>query len=116
MLFPVALYVAAVGVVMKLHQLTEIATRAILANYKVRNIRCFADQTRHERLTRTRRGQIREWIGVLRVVRAPAARLYVERALRDTGPLMAHDLRSRVLGAGLDCLRELGTSSQIRGF
>lgn len=43
-----------------------------------------------------------EWIAVLRVVRNSAMTEYVVKALEGVGALMAHDLRHRIIFAGLE--------------
>lgn len=86
----------------KIAELHEKAITAIRANYAMRNAQAFTNAVRQLRIRATRRHQIREWIAVLRVLRNPAMAANVAERLRDTGPLMAHDLRNRVIIAGLD--------------
>lgn len=85
-----------------LTDLPETARKAIRSNFAVRNSRVFGNENRHARIRATRRHQIREWIAVLRVVSNPAMAECVAQRLKDTGPLMAHDLRNRIILAGLD--------------
>ena len=82
--------------------LPEKAIAAIRSNFAMRNAPAFTNAGRQSRIRATRRHQIREWIEVLRVLRNPAMAANVADRLRDTGPLMAHDLRNRVIIAGLD--------------
>jgi hypothetical protein len=87
---------------LKLTDLPETAQKAIRTNFATRNSRVFVNEDRHSRIRATRRNQIREWIAVLRVVRNPAMTECVAKRLKDSGPLMAHDLRNRVILAGLE--------------
>lgn len=82
---------------LKLTELPELARKAIRSNYAGRNARVFDNAGRHSRIRATRWHQIREWIGVLRVVSNPAMAESVVKALKESGPLMAHDLRRRVI-------------------
>lgn len=82
--------------------LSEKAIAAIRANFAMRNAPAFDNASRQSRIRATRRHQIREWVEVLRVMRNPAMAANVAKRLKDTGPLMAHDLRNRVILAGLD--------------
>lgn len=82
--------------------LSEKAIAAIRSNFAIRNAPTFTNASRQSRIRATRRHQIREWIEVLRVARNPAMAEYVAKRLKDTGPLMAHDLRNRVILTGLD--------------
>lgn len=86
----------------KIAELPAQAIAAIQTNFAMRNAPAFTNAGRQLRIRATRRHQIREWIGVLRVVRNPAMTAYLVERLKDTGPLMAHDLRNRVILAGLD--------------
>lgn len=81
---------------------TEIARKAILANFAARNTRVFTAANRHARICAIRRNQVREWITALRVLRSSAMKEHVRNALKDTGPLMAHDLRRRIILVGLE--------------
>lgn len=87
---------------LKLADLPEIARKAIRTNFAIRNSRGFGNEDRHSRVRATRRHQIREWIDVFRVVSNPAMAENVAQRLKDAGPLMAHDLRNRIILAGLD--------------
>jgi len=82
----------------------RVAQEALASNWVERNMRCFADQWRHDHAKRSRRGQLREWVAVVRITSDPANAPYIERRLRNAGPLKAHDLRNRVILAGLDRL------------
>lgn len=86
----------------KIKELPEQAIAAIRTNFAMRNAPAFTTAQRQLRIRATRRHQIREWIAVLRVVRNPAMDAHLAERLKDTGPLMAHDLRNRVILAGLD--------------
>lgn len=86
---------------MKLTELPELARKAVRANFAVRNARVFNDTDRHSRIRAARRHRIREWIAVLRVLENPSVTASVAKALEDVGPLMAHDLRNRVILAGV---------------
>lgn len=86
----------------KIAELPEKAIAAIRTNFAMRNAPAFTNERRQSRIRATRRHQIREWIAVLRVVRNPAMSANVAEKLKDTGPLMVHDLRNRVILAGLD--------------
>jgi len=87
---------------LKLTDLPETARNAIRSNFAMRNSRVCVDEGRHARIRATRRHKIREWIVVLRVVSNPAMADCVAQRLKDAGPLMAHDLRNRIILAGLD--------------
>lgn len=89
-------------VMLKIAELPEKAIAAIRTNFAMRNAPTFTNVGRQSRIRATRRHQIREWIDVLRVVRNPAMAANVAERLKDTGPLMAHDLRNRIILAGLD--------------
>lgn len=78
-------------------QLIELATKAIRANFTYRNSRNVSGRSHyHERLVAQRRNQIREWVVVLRIARNPANVSRIEE-VTHARPLMAHDLRRRVL-------------------
>ena len=81
-----------------------LARKAIAANWCLRNQRFLetADGARHERMKSARRHQLRDWISVLRIALDPVNRPHVQARLFETGPLMAHDLRNRVILARLD--------------
>ena len=78
-------------------EVVEIATKAISANFPLRNV-CSVRGSRgqHQRITAYRRRQLREWISVLRTARIKSNSEAIERAT-DAGPLPAHALRRRVL-------------------
>lgn len=96
---------------MKLNELGEVARKAIRSNFAVRNARVFTDETRHCWIRSTRRHQIREWVSVLRVARDSDMAECVAKALKESGPLMAHDLRRRVIIAGLEHRQNRGPTS-----
>lgn len=77
-------------------QLIVLSAKAITANFRVRNTRVFGCKSRHRRLLIQRRQELREWIAVHRIARDPENAEALTIALR-VGPLMAHDLRRRVL-------------------
>lgn len=79
-----------------------IARQAIAANWPSRNTCVFDCPARHERTKRMRRGQIREWVAALRVAMDAGNLEFVRARLLNSGPLMGHDLRNRVIVAGLD--------------
>ena len=83
-------------------ELPGLAIKAVRANLATRNARNFDCNERHARMRASRRQTIREWIAVLRVVRNPAVAASVQAALKEAGPLMAHDLRRRVIYAGIE--------------
>lgn len=83
-------------------ELPAMAQAAIRTNFAMRNARAFDTPARHLRIRATRRQKIREWIAVLRVVRNSAMTEYVVKALEGVGALMAHDLRHRIIFAGLE--------------
>ncbi len=85
---------------MKIEKVVQNATAAIRANFASRNA-CFlvGCPRRHARMVAQRRQQIREWIAVLRIARKPGNAATVEQAT-NAGPLMAHDLRRRIICAG----------------
>jgi hypothetical protein len=82
--------------------LPAIAQDAIRANFAIRNARVFDTPSRHLRRRATQRQKIREWAAVLRIVRDPAMAECVQQAIKGAGPLMAHDLRRRIIYAGLE--------------
>jgi len=82
--------------------LPAIAQDAIRANFAMRNARVFDTPSRHLRRRATQRQKIREWVAVLRIVRNPSMAEYVQQEIKEVGPLMAHDLRRRVIYAGLE--------------
>lgn len=79
-----------------------IASNAIAANWRARNARVVCDESRHERMKKQSRGQLREWLAVLRIASDPGNVEFIRARLRDSGPLAAYDLRNRVIIAGLD--------------
>ena len=83
-------------------ELPAIAQAAIRTNFAMRNARVFDTPARHLRIRATRRQKIREWIAVLRVVRNSAMSACVSKALDGAGPLMAHDLRHRIIFASME--------------
>jgi hypothetical protein len=87
--------------VVKIEQLPDITAKAIRANFAKRNTRV-ADGRQQARMVAERRRQLREWIAVARVLRNPSCRPYVVARLLDSGPLMTHDLRNRVILAGYE--------------
>lgn len=76
-------------------ELVEAAEAAIRSNFAMRNSRAFANGARQRRIAGERRRQIREWIATLRIARS-ADKDRLARALKG-GPLMAHDVRRRVM-------------------
>ncbi len=95
----------------KIAEVPEQAIAAIRSNFAMRNAPAFTSAGRQSRIRATRRHQIREWISVLRVVRNPSMAAHVAERLKETGPLMAHDLRNRVILADLDY-----QIAKVRGF
>lgn len=85
---------------MRVEKIVQNATAAIRANFSSRNA-CFVigSPRHHARMVAQRRKQIREWIVVLRIARKPENAARIEQAT-NAGPLMAHDLRRRIICAG----------------
>ncbi|MCL6483694.1 MAG: hypothetical protein I4O49_05845 [Janthinobacterium lividum] len=86
----------------KAEDVEGIARQAIAVNWHSRNTRVFDCPARHERTKRTRRSQLREWVAALRVAMDAGNLEFVRARLLNSGPLMGHDLRNRVIVAGLD--------------
>lgn len=84
---------------MRIDAIARNATAAIRSNFASRHA-CFivGSPKRHARLVAQRRQQIREWIAVLRIVRISNNAVAIEQAT-NFGPLMAHDLRRRIITA-----------------
>jgi hypothetical protein len=88
----------------------DIATAAHLAissNWSFRNRAISNIPATNARVVQQRKHQLREWVTVLRIVRDERNHEHVTRmAIRNKdgriGPLMGHDLRNRVILAGLD--------------
>lgn len=98
-------------------EITDVAEKAIRANYRVRNQRAFSEKPRQDRLVAERKHQIREWIDVLRVVREPLNHAHVIARVTDRGQfsgrnLMGHALRNRVILGGLDAMIERAKEPQ----
>ena len=88
---------------MTVDEIAKIAATAIASNFPVRNTHVFTNHARQMRVVAARRHTLKEWLAVLRAVRNPdnAARIQVAT---NVGPLMAHDLRRRVILAALGFL------------
>lgn len=82
---------------LKQSDLSGVAAQAIRSNFAMRNSRAFSDPGRQVRIRAERRRQIRQWISVLRRLRNPAMSNRIANSIRHAGPLMAHDLRQRIL-------------------
>lgn len=98
-------------------EITDIAAKAIRANYMVRNQRAFSEKPRQDRLVAERKYQIREWIAVLRIVREPLNHAHVIARVTDRGEfsgrnLMGHALRNRVILGGSDAISERAKEQQ----
>lgn len=90
---------------MTIEELLRTAERAVAANFPVRNARVFGGATRHAAATRARRRIVREWVATLRYARDPANAAAISKAILG-GPLMAHDLRARVVLAGCEAIAQ----------
>jgi hypothetical protein len=91
-----------------------VARQAIAANWRSRNMRVHSDELRHSRMKAERRSQLWEWIAVCRIASMKENMGFIRARLRDSGPLMAHDLRNRVILAGFESVIER-TSVQANG-
>lgn len=102
---------------LSIEEIMDSATKAIRANYMVRNQLAFSEKPRQDRLVAERKNQIREWIAVVRIVRNPMNHDHVLARVTDKGEfsgrnLMAHSLRKRVILAGLDAISERAQDQQ----
>jgi hypothetical protein len=70
---------------MTLDQWMQCCEKAITANFRCRNVRVFECASRHGRIVRSRRAQVREWIDALRQARNP-----------ETAQLIAHSVRWKI--------------------
>lgn len=102
----------------RIDEIINDAEKAILANYRMRNVQAFVGMPeRQTRLVMERKRQIREWVAVVRILRHPANHGPVLARVTDRGEhsgrnLMAHSLRNRVILGGLDAIIERAKDQQ----
>ena len=105
-----------------IEEIMDTAVKAVRANYRYRNQRVFVNMPeRHSRLVAERKGQIREWIAVVRTLQVPLNHGHVIARVTDRGEfsgrnLMGHALRNRVILGGLDAIVERARDQRHEGL
>lgn len=87
----------------KAEEVAGIARNAIAAHSGLSDVSALTEH-HIEWATNSPNRVLREWAAVLRIVSDPKNMPYVHEQLRETGPLMGHDLRNRVILADVDRL------------